>query len=153
MNLISYFRVSSSILLLALVTGFTANASDLTDKQLEVVKAVVFIPAHNSRATGSRMTLINHLDQIITLESVKCDRFAKVMFHQVHYEHGQPVMTAKPSLQIPAHGKLALTPNKDHLMLMGPKSSLQSGELLKLSITTNVGSRDVIAQVVPFHLK
>ncbi|MBL4831744.1 MAG: copper chaperone PCu(A)C [Aliivibrio sp.] len=145
--------ITSAILVFsALVSTAQAENQNLA-KQIEIENPVVMQLAQGAKGTGSKMTIHNNTDEDLIIESFSSELFKMTMLHSTKYESGKRVMFEIQSITIPAHKKLALTPNTHHLMLFNPLRKLVLGEFLTLKVTTNQGKFDIIAQVVPRRLK
>jgi len=146
----SWFRTSLSLVLLAFsLSSFAATSV----KDIEVAKAEIFMPQSNSTATGAKMTIYNRSDKPLIISDVTSDRFKHSMLHGTKYVVGKREMYEVQTITVPAHQKLALTPNTTHIMLMGLTQPLQMGELISLSLNTNQGRVTVIARVAAMHLR
>jgi len=148
--------------LLSIITTFfslsglisTAHANNSTlQQQIEVDHPVIFQLSQGAKMTGSKMTIYNNTDNELIIESFNCEGFAKSMMHNTKYESGKRIMFEVQNIQIPAHKKLALTPNKQHLMMGMPQRKFELNEFVKITIMTNQGEFNVIAQIVPKRLK
>lgn len=121
--------------------------------KIEVANAQLFLLQPHASATGSRMTIYNRSDRKLVISAVHCQWFSKAMLHQTRFINGQRQMFAVKSISIAAHQQLALTPNTTHLMFMGPKRVIAQGDLIVLTLSTNVGPLKVVAKAVPMHLR
>jgi periplasmic copper chaperone A len=142
--------------LICLWLSFITQAETyLTDglPDIEVGQAAIFLPQYGASGTGSKMTIYNRSDKPLIIKQIVCDVFDSIMFHTTKFESGQRSMSPVGSLTVAAHHDLVLTPNTTHIMLMGIKRPLQSGEYLTLSLATNQGVLSVIAQVVPMTIR
>ncbi|MCE0495701.1 copper chaperone PCu(A)C [Vibrio salinus] len=140
----------------ALVMTFSVLAETKVNelkKMIDVQNPVVFQLANGANATGSKMTIYNHTDKDLIIDGFTSNDFKRTMLHSTRYESGKRVMFHVDHITVPAHKKLALTPNTHHFMLFNPIHKLKTGEFLTLKVHTNQGEFDVIAQVVPRRLK
>ncbi|AMG00217.1 copper chaperone PCu(A)C [Vibrio harveyi] len=143
--------------LTALITVFammsSAWATENLQEKVQIESPVIFQLASGAKGTGSKMTIHNNSDEALVINGFKVDEFDKTMLHGTKYEAGKRKMFMVKSITIPAHKKLALTPNTHHFMMFGPKRELELGEYLTMVVNTNQGDFKVIAQVVPRKLK
>lgn len=138
-------------------------ASDYTSKQssennklqklVEIENPVIFQLSLGAKATGSRMTIHNNSEQDLIIEGVHSDLFKMSMLHSTKYESGKRIMFEIDKITIPAHKKLALTPNTHHLMMFHPLRKLELNEFLTLTVKTNQGEFKIIAKVVEKQLR
>ncbi|GAB2662439.1 copper chaperone PCu(A)C [Vibrio panuliri] len=131
----------------------SAWASQNLQDKVEIESPVIFQLANGAKGTGSKMTIHNNSDQALIINGFKIDEFDKAMLHGTKYEAGKRKMFMVKSITIPAHKKLALTPNTHHFMMFAPKRALKVGEYLTMLVNTNQGDFKIIAQVVPRKLK
>jgi len=150
MTITSCFRISW--LLILATFSYSALAASTVDN-VEVKKAEIFLPQVGSSATGSKMTIYNRTDKPLVIEKVQSDAFKKVMLHKTKFVEGKRIMYQVPSLTVPAHQQLALTPNTAHIMVMGFIHPLNKGDLVSLTLITNQGNVPIIARIVPMRLR
>lgn len=121
--------------------------------EVEVANAQLFLPKPHVSATGSRMTIYNRSSHKLVIFAVHSQWFSKSMLHQTSFINGQRQMHPVKSISIAPHHQLALTPNTTHLMFMGLKRNLAKGDLIVMTLSTNLGPLKIVAKVVPMQLR
>ncbi len=107
----------------------------------------------DKKATGSKMTIHNNGDKDLVITKFSCEGFGYTELHNSRFINGEREMYAIKEIVVPAHGKLALTPNRMHLMVFKPERDFEIGEYLKMELETNLGKIPVIVEIVPRRLK
>ncbi|WP_065187680.1 copper chaperone PCu(A)C [Shewanella woodyi] len=97
--------------------------------------------------SAAYFTLMNH-GPSIKLVGVETTFTDEAQLHTVLDEDGMVKMRQVSSFEIPKHGTLALNESGEHVMLMGLKQPLVSGETLELVLTFDDGSKLPINLVV-----
>lgn len=80
------------------------------------------------------LTLTNHTDHTLTLDSVSSPNFGSVAVHRTVQEHGMDSMQPVESLTLPPHGSVMFASGGYHLMLMKPVKPLFDGDLVTLTL-------------------
>ncbi|SHO55223.1 hypothetical protein VQ7734_00942 [Vibrio quintilis] len=154
MNFKAYLCALMTLLLsLTLTSVSTAAEKQTLQQQIEVQNPVIFQLKPGAKGTGSKMTIYNNTDKKLVIDGFSCEGFAMTMLHQSKFEGGQRKMYEVSEISVPAHKKLALTPNTHHLMMFKPQHPLKTGEFLTMKVHTNQGEFKIIAKVVPHRLK
>lgn len=101
------------------------------------------------RATGAFMTLLASSD--VVLVGASSPVAGVVEIHETRMEGGVMKMRAVDRLALVSGRALLLAPGRHHVMLMGLRKPLQSGEAVTLSLTfeTSDGKRNAIDIVAP----
>ena len=85
--------------------------------------------------------LHNNSDHDIVLDQSSSSAFAATMIHTTSFEDGISSMHHLDELIVPARGKVRLAPLGIHMMLMGPKNSLNLGDSAEIQLIDNNGVR------------
>ncbi|PID64830.1 MAG: hypothetical protein CR962_00915 [Gammaproteobacteria bacterium] len=120
---------------------------------IEVQKPQILQVHKEKKATGSKMTIHNNGDEDLVITQFTCEGFGYTELHNSHFVNGEREMYEIKKIVVPAHGKLALTPNRMHLMMFKPERDFDIGEYLTMELETNLGKIPVIAEIVPRRLK
>ena len=83
--------------------------------------------------------LHNNSDSDIVLDQSSSSAFATTMIHTTSFEDGISSMHHLDELIVPARGKVSLAPLGIHMMLMGPKNSLDLGDSAEIQLIDNNG--------------
>ncbi len=92
-------------------------------------------PAPGVDVLAGYFVLENLTDQPLALTQVGSPDFAAVMMHESVVKDGQESMQEVEQVVIPAHGSVEFKPGGYHLMLMQPKKSMYSGDMVTLMLT------------------
>ncbi len=97
--------------------------------------------------TAAYFTLENHGPKR-QLVAVKADFVKEAQLHTIIEEDGMVKMRQVESFSIPQHGQLTLVESGEHVMLMGLKKPLVSGESVELTLEFDDGSELPISLTV-----
>lgn len=129
-------------LVLSLRPHQTTNTADPTQMpgtasttlgSLRIYNAYIPAAASPDVAAGY-FTITNSGDQPDTLVKVTSPQAASVQIHQTIDSGGASTMVEVPSLDVPAHGTMALKVGHRHLMLMKPTSKFREGDSVQLTL-------------------
>jgi hypothetical protein len=114
-----------------------AQAADVKAGDLVVKDAVMRPTPGGSTNTSAFLTVENGGKAADTLVSVSCGCAAKVELHEMSMAAGGVMrMRALPQgLAVPAGGSAALKPGGSHVMVMGLKAPLVSGQTVPMTLT------------------
>lgn len=70
------------------------------------------------------MTLNNHSDADIRITAIKSSNFTAIEMHETIVDNGIAKMRSIAPLIIAAHSSVSFAPGGKHLMLMGPKNTM-----------------------------
>jgi hypothetical protein len=113
-----------------------AQAADVKVGDLTVKDAVMRPTPGGSTNTAAYLTVENGGKAADTLVSVSCGCAAKVQLHEMSMAGGMMRMRALPQgLAVPAGGTAALKPGGSHVMVMGLKAPLVSGQTVPMTLT------------------
>ncbi len=101
-----------------------------------------------ARALGAYMTINNHSNHAVVLESVSSPDFPMIQIDLTKMHEGMAHMLKQPSLPIQSGNNVVLQPGGYHLMLMKPVRSLQIGDLVTLQLHFDNGEIIDVSAVV-----
>jgi periplasmic copper chaperone A len=78
------------------------------------------------------LTIDNHSASAQALSGASSPQFERVEIHRTEIKNGVASMSAQPRVAIPAHGTLSFAPDGYHLMLIGPRKALHTGDHVEL---------------------
>jgi copper(I)-binding protein len=142
-----------TLLLLANFASFTtqpaARAGDAPPPiKMENVHVRAVPPI--SKETAAFMVIVNDGDKPYRLVGGSTPIAGMTMpMVTTHEEHGGSMamgMKDMPSLEVPAHGKLELKPDGDHLMLTDLKSTPKVGDKVKLTLRFEPGPFEITVE-------
>jgi hypothetical protein len=87
------------------------------------------------------MTMHNDANQAVELVKAQTPSAESVELHQNSQQDGVMQMRHTAQLEIPASSDYRLAPGADHLMLIGLKQPLNSGDLVQLELTFSDGQQ------------
>lgn len=121
--------------ILCMLLPFSAMAAelDLKDGWVRLMPPV-------ADSTAAYLTLENHGNAAVTIVGVSSEAAGTAMLHGMSMKDGRMRMFELKSLEVPAHGKLALQPGGSHVMLMGLKKPLVEGQSVNLTLSYADGS-------------
>lgn len=127
-------RLGAPLVLLTTLAACSAGA-----KAPAVVDA--WAKAADGGATAVFGTVTNPGDEPLRLVGARSAAAARVELHTTATgSDGSATMHAVPSLEVPAHGTLALGPGGDHLMLLDLVDPLEPGEEVTVVLELEDGS-------------
>ncbi len=94
------------------------------------------------------MTLKNDSDKAIALIKASSDVAKNVELHEHVHEDGMMKMRQVPKIVIPAHGTTELKPGGYHIMLIGLKRKIKSGDKVTLNLEFDNGNKETISATV-----
>ena len=97
--------------------------------------------------SAAYFTLMNHGSNV-SLIGVEVAFAKEAQLHTVLEEDGMVKMRQVPSFEIPEHGRLTLSESGEHVMLLGLKQPLVTGESVDLILTFDDGSKLPISLMV-----
>lgn len=117
--------------------------SELAVADVKINDCWVKAPIAGSDTTAAFMTFSNTSDEEISLLSIKTEAAHMAHFHNMKEEGGVISMLSLDKLTIPAHEKVSLNARGLHVMLMGLKEPLYSGDWIEVEFELSDGSRIV----------
>ena len=118
-------------LLLSLLLGFNANASD----SLKFINPWIPEAPPGAGVMAGYMEIQNTTSMPIDIFSITSDSFKTVEMHQSKEVDGFAKMLPQEKLSIPANGKLILKSGSYHLMLIKPVKWFKQGDTVKLNFS------------------
>ncbi len=91
------------------------------------------------------MILVNLSDKDVTLDKIESDLYKTIEVHQMVPVDGMMEMQEVKDLKIPAHGQINFVPGGKHLMLMGPKEHLKTGEKVDMTLKFKSGKKQSVS--------
>jgi copper(I)-binding protein len=118
-----------------------ACAVHADDAPIKISDGWVRAAPESAKVLAAYLTIENTTDTPDVLTGVEGKAFLKVEVHRTEIKDGIARMAAVGPVEVPAHGKVALTPNGMHLMLMGADKSVRNTEKIELTLKfKNAGS-------------
>jgi len=91
------------------------------------------------------MTLVNAGSEEVTLVKVESAAYENIEVHEMVAVDGLMEMREVTDLTIPANGQINFQPGGKHLMLMGPKEHLTTGQKVDMTLTFKSGKKQTVS--------
>lgn len=91
------------------------------------------------------MTLVNVGSEEVALVKVESAAYENIEVHEMVAVDGLMEMHEVKDLTIPANGQIKFEPGGKHLMLMGPKEHLTSGQEVDMTLTFKSGKKQTVS--------
>ncbi|VAW92320.1 Cytochrome oxidase biogenesis protein Sco1/SenC/PrrC, thiol-disulfide reductase involved in Cu(I) insertion into CoxII Cu(A) center [hydrothermal vent metagenome] len=118
-------------------TPVLANKDDV----VAIMQAWVREAHPAAKVNAGYMTLANVGDQNITLLSIESELFDKIEVHEMVSVEGMMEMREVTDLTIQGKGQIAFEPGGKHLMLMGRKGRVKTGQKVNMILTFKSGKK------------
>ena len=145
------FRRFAAAAVVLFLAALPASADPVKAGDLVITDLWTRATPAGAPAAGVYMTIANTGKTDDMLRLVASPAAAKAELHIMQMKDG--VMTMRPvegGIVIPAGGKVELSPDGYHIMLIGPKEPLKEGGKLPLSLTfTHAGTVDTFLAILP----
>lgn len=92
-----------------------------------------------AKVMAAYMTINNDSGREISLTGADSSKFGKIEFHITRVNDGIASMHRQDSINIAANSSFSFSPGGYHFMLFNPVSSLQSGDVIPLTLTFSDG--------------
>jgi len=137
MELLKNYKIKRAIVVLTgsmflLLSGCSKNRISVKDGWVAEIN-----PA--SSVTAAYMKLVNMTSEPVVVTGASCDAFDAVEIHRMEEQNGVMTMNYVESLQIPPDGTIEFAPGAIHLMLIGKKRDLKSGDNVAIIFTLLTG--------------
>ena len=93
-----------------------------------------------AKAHAAFVMIHNHSDNPKTLISASSKNYKMVHIHQSEEKDGIATMSMVEQIQIPAGGMLTMKPGGLHIMLMGPKTPVNIGDEIPVTLNFEDGT-------------
>ena len=91
------------------------------------------------------MTLVNVSSEEVALVKVESEAYENIEVHEMVAVDGLMEMREVTDLTIPANGQISFEPGGKHLMLMGPREHLTSGQEVDMTLTFKSGKKQTVS--------
>jgi protein SCO1/2 len=101
--------------------------------------------AHEAaKVNAGYMTLVNVGTEAVTLVGIESDAYRNVEVHEMVAVDGLMEMREVTDMEIPSKGQVQLAPGGKHLMLMGPKEYLKTGQEVDMTLIFKSGKKQKV---------
>ena len=125
--------------------AFTVSADQPDGDVVAIMNAWVREAHASAKVNAGYMTLVNVGKDDVTLVKVESDAFKAVEVHEMVTVEGLMEMREVTDMVIPAQGQILFEPGGKHLMLMGPKEHLTSGQKVDMTLTFKSGKKQTVS--------
>jgi copper(I)-binding protein/cytochrome oxidase Cu insertion factor (SCO1/SenC/PrrC family) len=91
------------------------------------------------------MTLVNVGPEEVKLVKVESEAFESIEVHEMVSVDGLMEMREVTDMVIPANGNIQFEPGGKHLMLMGPREQLATGQMVNMTLTFSSGKQQTVS--------
>jgi copper(I)-binding protein len=126
-------------------TAFAVRADKPEGDVVAIMNAWVREAHPAAKINAGYMTLVNVGDEDITLLSVESDLFDKIEVHEMASVDGMMEMREVTDMVIPSKGQISFEPGGKHLMLMGPREHLKTGQKVDMTLTFKSGKKQKVS--------
>ena len=124
--------------------AFTVGPSKPAGDVVAIMNAWVREAHPDAKVNAGYMTLVNVSSEDVMLANVESEAFEKVEVHEMAMVDGLMTMRELTGLVIPANGQIQFQPGGMHLMLMGPRQNLASGQQINMTLTFKSGIKQTV---------
>ncbi|MAY66541.1 MAG: hypothetical protein CMM77_05390 [Rhodospirillaceae bacterium] len=118
----------------------TATTKTATQGPVMAMDAWVPVAPPGVKAHAAYLVLMNHGAGLRAVTAVHSPQYASAAMHASQVKDGVNVMQHLAQVDLPAGSSVAFKPHGLHIMLMGPKKPMASGDKVELSLTLDDGS-------------
>lgn len=135
-------RIIQLLTVIALLPGAVLAA------ELNVEDAWVREAPHNIKTLAAYMTLHNTSDSEMVITAASSPQFNEVEFHVSISHNKNTMMRPIRAFKIPANKVEQLKPRGKHLMLIGAKQHLKSGDKVEITLELANGNKQTLSAAV-----
>ena len=125
--------------------AFTVSSTEPNGDVVAIMNSWVREAHEKATVNAGYMTLLNASDEEVTLLKVESDAYDKIEVHEMVVVEGLMEMREVEDLSIPANGQIRFEPGGKHLMLMGPKEHLQTGQKVDMTLVFKSGKKQTVS--------
>ena len=125
--------------------AFTVSSTEPDGDVVAIMNSWVREAHEKATVNAGYMTLLNASDEEVTLLKVESDAYDKIEVHEMVVVDGLMEMREVEDLSIPANGQIRFEPGGKHLMLMGPKEHLKTGQKVDMTLMFKSGKKQTVS--------
>ena len=119
-------------------------AQKIGDDVVAIMNSWVREAHEAAKVNAGYMTLVNVGAETVTLVGVESDAYSKIEVHEMAAVDGLMEMRELTNMEIPPKGQIQLAPGGKHLMLMGPKAYLKTGQEVVMTLIFKSGKKQKV---------
>jgi len=135
-NILSAFTI--------LVTSF-ANPLLANEASISIENAWISEAPPVSKVMVAYMTIKNNSDKAIAITKAESKLYSSIEFHETIHKDGMARMIRYDTLNIPAHGSIALKRGGKHFMLFDPTKYLKAGDTVNIKLSTDKNTTKTVS--------
>jgi copper(I)-binding protein/cytochrome oxidase Cu insertion factor (SCO1/SenC/PrrC family) len=125
--------------------AFTVSQDKPAGDVVAIMNAWVREAHPNANVNAGYMTLVNVGPEEVRLVNVESEAFKNIEVHEMATVDGLMEMREVTDLVIPAHGQIHFEPGGKHLMLMGPREQVTTGQKIDMTLTFKSGRKQTLS--------
>ena len=125
--------------------AFTVSQDKPSGDVVAIMNSWVREAYSGAKMNAGYMTLVNVGSEEVALVKVESDAFENIEVHEMARVDGLMEMREVTDLVIPARGQIQFEPGGKHLMLMGPREHLTSGQKVDMTLTFKSGKKQTVS--------
>jgi len=125
--------------------AFTVSSTEPNGDVVAIMNSWVREAHEKATVNAGYMTLVNASDEEVTLLKVESDVYNKIEVHEMVAVDGLMEMREVKDLSIPGNGQIKFEPGGKHLMLMGPKEHLKTGQKVDMTLVFKSGKKQTVS--------
>jgi len=125
--------------------AFTVSSTEPDGDVVAILNSWVREAHEKATVNAGYMTLLNASDEEVTLLKVESDAYDKIEVHEMVAVDGLMEMREVKDLSIPGNGQIKFEPGGKHLMLMGPKEHLKTGQKVDMTLVFKSGKKQTVS--------
>ena len=125
--------------------AFTVSSTEPNGDVVAIMNSWVREAHEKATVNAGYMTLVNAGDEEVTLLKVESDTYSKIEVHEMVRVDGLMEMREVKDLSIPGNGQIRFEPGGKHLMLMGPKEHLKTGQKVDMTLIFKSGKIQTVS--------
>jgi copper(I)-binding protein/cytochrome oxidase Cu insertion factor (SCO1/SenC/PrrC family) len=110
-----------------------------------IMNAWVREAQNGATVNAGYMTLVNVDSEEVTLVKVESEAYETIEVHEMKRVDGFMEMNEVTDMVIMANGQIQFEPGGKHLMMMGPKEHLSTGQEVDLTLTFKSGKKQMVS--------
>ena len=125
--------------------AFTISQEKPAGDVVAIMNAWVRATQPAAKVNAGYMTLVNVSSEDVTLAKVQSEAFEKIEVHEMIRVDGLMEMREVTDLVIPAKAQIQFEPGGKHLMLIGPRAHLTTGQKVAMTLTFKSGRKQTVS--------
>ena len=125
--------------------AFTVSHDKPTGDVVAIMNSWVREAHASATVNAGYMTLVNVGSEDVTLVKVESEAYENIEVHEMAKVDGLMEMREVTNMVIPSNGQVHFEPGGWHLMMMGPKEHLSTGQKVDMTLTLKSGKKQTVS--------